>query len=118
MKRIILALLLLAIPASASAPGTAIACGTSPCVVTTTAIAVLNPNPSRQSCVLMPVGGATLFCTRATLALSPASSSSYDFVLQGNTYTCDSPYSVWRGAINCIANVASSAPTLSIEESQ
>ena len=124
-RKILIALLLLAVPVAASSPGTQIACGTSPCTITNTAAMVLNNNPARQSCLLQVVGAATLYCRKATLANSTATSSNFDFLLYGSTalqpgngYQCDSAHSVWRGPINCIASASQSSVDLAVTESQ
>lgn len=133
MKKLILvALLLLAAgdavavgpPFQTSTAGTAVACA-SPCTVTSTAINILTANPNRSGCFLQAIGNATLFCKKATIIVSAATTSNYDFVLQstaattpGNAYQCDSAFSIWTGAVNCIASASQSSPDLGVAESQ
>ena len=135
MKRVVLIAALLAIagdafavgpPFPSSNPGT-VACnsGVSPCTITNTAANVLAANVNRTGCLLQVVGNATLYCKKATAAASLASSTNFDFLLQGtaaaspgNSYSCDGPFSIWTGPINCIASSSQSATDLAVVETQ
>jgi glucose/arabinose dehydrogenase len=96
-----------------------LACGSSPCSVSSTPIAILSTSANRFQCLVQNQGLSVVLCGHGLAA--GVSSTAYQFALKaasavlagdGGSYSCNQGSTTWRGPISCVT--ASGTSTLAV----